>query len=264
MNSRVLSVFLLSVSLVFSGCSNNFTSPKKDAADRTLLTVNGDRITARDVQRELALRAKQDPSFKVTPETSRQQLETIINRRVMIQEAARRHLAEEESFVNTIRAFWEQTLIRNLISQVNAEVAKSITVSDAEVRQFYGKLSENVSFDVAISPNRKTAEGLAAKIKAGEEIKWDQKLGPAGFIELASPALEDAFTMKTGQWKLYFENDMYYLVRVLAREPVTPPALEEARKQIEDILKQRKLRDRLEDWLKEKRSKAKIVIVPKK
>ena len=236
---------------------------KEDASNPLILTVNGDRITAKDLKRELDFRARQDPSFKVTPDASKQQLETMINRRVMIQDAVKRRLAEEETFVSTIRNFWEQTLIRNLLTQVGAEVEKSVKVTDAEIQDFYSKLSEKVSFEVARSVDRKTIDALTENVKKGEPVAWDEKLGPAMFTELSSPALEDAFSMKAGEWKVYLEKGLYYLIRVSAREPATPPAMQEIRKQIEDTLKQRKVRDGLEVWLQKKRADAKIVLPQK-
>src|SRR3989338_1259688 len=97
-------IFLFTLIALFvltaSGCSRSLGSPKNaDPNDKTILTVNGDRVTTQDVKRELAVRAAQDPSFKATPSVLNQQLEVIVNRRILIQEATKRRLAEEETFV---------------------------------------------------------------------------------------------------------------------------------------------------------------------
>ncbi|OIO37803.1 MAG: hypothetical protein AUJ71_04440 [Candidatus Omnitrophica bacterium CG1_02_49_16] len=238
------------------GCSN--ASKTADPNNPVILTVNGDKITAGEIKRELALRAKQDPSFKVTPAALTQQLEIVVNRRILIQEATRRKLAEEETFVNTIRNFWEQTLIRDLFNQMGAEAAKSVTVSEEEIKAYYAKLSQKVTFDIARNAQKKTVEELAEKLKQGQTIAWNEKVGPAGYEELSSPALDGAFSLGVGEYKTYQEGGIYYLVRVAAKEPAQPPALEDVRGKIENHIKQRKQQAALETWLKETRAKAKI------
>lgn len=259
MNIRRKTSFFVLIALfllVASGCSG--ASKAADPDNRVILTVNGDKITAKDVKRDLILRSRQDPSFKVTPTALNQQLEIIVNRRLLIQEAMRRKLAEEAGFVNTIRNFWEQTLIRDLFNQMGAQVAKSVTVSEEEVKAYYAKLSQKVTFDVSRDAKKKTIEELALKLKQGQGIALNEKVGPAGYEELSSPALDDAFSLGVGEYKIYQEGGIYYLVRVAAKEPVQPPAFQDIREKIENRIKQRKQQAALEKWLKNQRAKARI------
>ena len=258
MNIKRRTAFFVLIAL-FSfapGCSN--TSKTQDVDNPVILTVNGDKITAKDLKREFALRSRQDPSFKTTPIVLTQQLEIMVNRRLLIQEATRRKLAEKETFVNTIRNFWEQTLIRDLFNQMGAEVAKSVTVREEEVEMYYAKLSEKVTFEVARDSQKKTVEELALKLKQGQSILWNETVGPVGYEELSSSMLDEAFSLGVGEYKTYLEVGIYYLVRVAAKEPVAPPALKDIHEKIENRIRQNKQRSVLEKWLKETRAKAKI------
>lgn len=264
MNQRNF-VFFTLISLLFltPGCVSK-ASQTQDLNNQVILTVNGDKVTVRDVRRELSLRAKQDPGLKVTPSLLNQQLELIVDRRILIQEATKRHLAEEESFVNTIRIFWEQTLIRNLLEKMTAELERTITVSDKEINDTYAKMSQNVTFQIARSTQKNIAQGQLEQLKKGQDISWDEKLGPVAYEEISSRMLEKAFDLSIGQSELYFDNGVYYVVKVLSKEPVSLPAMDTLRKKIESMVKQRKEQAALDSWLKERRSKSKIKLAPSK
>ena len=269
MNKRKFSFFIILVSFFsltscLAGCSKVSFSKVSNPDNKVLVTVNGDKITARDVKRELAIRLKQDPSFKITPAILTQQLEIIINRRILIQEATHRKLAEEEAFVNTIRNFWEQTLIRNLLDRMGNELEKSVTVSDAEIQDYYSKMSQQVTFQIVRNTQKEAMDELEQKVKQGQDITWDEKVGPAGIEDITSPVLENAFALGMGEFKVYFDNGVYYLVRVFMKDSMPSLALEGIRTKIETQIRQRKQQAVLENWLKEKRAKAKIVIVANK
>ena len=250
---------MLSFFILVSGCSNVSSKSISDPNSELILTVNGGRITSKDVKEELALRAKQDPSFKLTPAIRTQQIEIIVNRRILIQEAMRRKLAGEENFVKTIRNFWEQTLIRNLLNQLSGELEKSVTVSAAEVDEYYSKMSYKITFQVARNSQKKAVEELEQKLKQGQDILWDEKIGPVEYEAVASPILANAFSLSTGEHKVYSEGNVTYLVRILTKEPIVPPALDSVRTKIELQIKQHKQQAAFEDWLREKRSQAKII-----
>lgn len=253
---RMAFFILISLFSFLPGCS--YTSQPSDPNRQVILTVNGDKITVGEIKREMALRAKQDPSFKATRAALAQQLEIIVNRRLLIQEAARRRLAEQETFVETIRNFWEQTLVRNLFNQMSDELAKSMTVSENEINAYYSKLSQKVTFEMSRSAQKKTLDELAEKLRRGKIVPLNETIGPVEYGDIASPGLEEAFSLGIGESKIYFENGLYYLVRIAAKIQVQPPALQDVREKIEDRIKQRKQQAALEKWLKDQRAKARI------
>lgn len=130
---------LLAISslLFVSGCS-------KESSDdgKSVVSVNEERISLEAFQREIAIRSKQDPSFKITPLTVKEQLDTAVDRKLMIQEAMKMGLANNEDFARTIQVFWEQTLIRELIEAKNQEWKDRLFVTEQEVHDYYNRINE--------------------------------------------------------------------------------------------------------------------------
>jgi hypothetical protein len=89
---QILLCFAFLVFGFLSGCGKE-GPPKKDV----VAYVNKEPITASELKREIALRLKAEPDFKVTPQTEREQLEVMISRKLIIQEAMEKGFAKEES-----------------------------------------------------------------------------------------------------------------------------------------------------------------------
>ena len=75
----ILIVFLL------AGCGKAMKPVAKKPADKIIATVNGEPIYNKDVKEALALRLKNNPSFKVTPNTLKEQIDLIIDERLALQ-----------------------------------------------------------------------------------------------------------------------------------------------------------------------------------
>lgn len=261
---KKLSIWLAGLGLcfvlgIFTGCT-----PKPAAsADPVIASVNGDPITAKDLKRELALRFKQNPSFKVTPETLHDELDIMIDRKLLIQEAMRRKITEEENFAAAIRTFWEQTLVRILMGRLSREFAVSTPATDAEVGDYYSKLSFKATFDVVKSDSRPALERVLADMKAGKPVEWQQKIGPVSYDELRSPALTEAFSLNAGAADIFSEGTDYYLIRLEAKNPASPPPLDSIKDKIRESLSRRKAQAAFDAWLGQKRAKADIKIEPK-
>lgn len=181
---------LLLIILIFSGCSKQPFASKKPA-EKVLATVNREPIYLRDFKRELAIRSKQDPSFKITPETLKEQIDIMVNRRLVIQEAMKKKLAEEDRFVNTIRTFWEQTLIRDFVDYKNKEFENYVYVTDAEIKDFYNKIAEEKS--ATLPPFDEIYPRLKAQIKE-QKLKdafedWLQEAKEKADIKINDEAL---------------------------------------------------------------------------
>ena len=55
--------------------------------DKIIATVNGEPIYAKELKLALALRVKDDPSFKVTANTFKEQIDIMVNERLLLQGA---------------------------------------------------------------------------------------------------------------------------------------------------------------------------------
>ncbi len=254
---------LLALSLIAAGCSKTPSRPEEPA----VAVVDGDRIGRKDLQYELQVRSKQDPAFQATPAALTEQIEILIDRRLLIQEAVRRKLAEEDEFVLTIRNFWEQTLVRRLMEELSYELSQGIAVSDAEIAAFYAKLSVQATFEIARRTTRQEAEALvqSAPAAAGAPAGWDETAGPVTYDRLTSPFLERAFDeLEPGGASVFEQNGIFYAVRLLSKEAVTPPELTRISSAIKRVITQRKQRAAFAEWIRQKRSRAKIRVLTEK
>ena len=86
---KFLTLFIIGV-FILSGCA------KIKSSDKVIATVNGEPIYLKEFKRELALRVKQDPSFKISSDTFNELLEAMIDKKLIIQEAMKKRLAEKD------------------------------------------------------------------------------------------------------------------------------------------------------------------------
>ena len=249
-------IFTFLAACLTAGCLRPGVS-KPDAADVVAL-VNGDPITTKALRREIALRSKKDPSFKATPRSICEQLDVLINRRLLIQEAQSRKITENERFTLTIQTFWEQTLVRLLMDSLYEEFRPAATVTDAEVREFYSKLDEKATFQVLASENEEAVTATEKTAQSGGTVAWQRTIGPVRYGDIRSEALEKAFEMTPGQVKVFRQGSLTTLVKLVSKETDEPPSLETIRPNIETSIKERKQRRAFENWFSEKRRTANV------
>ena len=130
-------VFWIVLTLVSTvGCAS-----KKEADELEVIAkVNGEEICLKDLKREIAIRLRQDPSLELDDSALNEMTDTLIKRRIIIQEAAKKNMAQEPRFVDTIKTFWEQTLIREFIEYKNTEFEGYVSVTDEEIKDFYANI----------------------------------------------------------------------------------------------------------------------------
>lgn len=238
---------------IFSGCA------KVKPSEKVVATVDGEPVYLKNFKRELALRVKQNPSFRITPNTMNEMLDMIIDRKLVIQEAMEKNLSEQQRFVDTIQTFWEQTLVRDFIDYKNEEVEHLIYVTNSEIRDYYEKLKTRMTFNIAKRARLHDIDMLMEKLKNGETIEWDTTVS-LSYEEVPSQALAKAFELPAGEMDIFEEGNMYYLVYVVDKETISVPPLEEAYRDIKEKIAQRKQRLAFNEWLKDKRSESNIKV----
>jgi len=169
-SSRIIAL-LFCVGLM-SGCA------QKEKASKAIATVNGEPIYMDSLKRELSIMVKRDPSIEINPKTLQKATDMLIEKKIIIQEAMKKKMAEEKKFVDTMEAFWEQTLIRDFIEYKTAERERYVFVTDQEVREYYNNLlaqnAELPPFDEVAAELRWRLEQLK-KAKAFEDWLEAQK-----------------------------------------------------------------------------------------
>ena len=133
---RLLILLCTGFACLLSGCSG-------DGADegRPMAKV-GDYVFTEKAFRE---RAAEWAYFQgigaLTQEKKRALLEQEIDKELLIQEAVRLHLHEEDLFRRTIENYWEQTLVTSLLEKKSKEIKDTIIVTAEEVQARYRQMT---------------------------------------------------------------------------------------------------------------------------
>jgi hypothetical protein len=260
LNSPFIFIFFLSIIVILSAC--NRTCPLSKT-DKVVAYVNNEPIFASDLKRSMALKAQQDPLLITTPDVQQEQLDIMIDRKLIIQEALQKGLARQDSFVETIKTFWEQTLIRELIDFKKKEFQNYLYVTDKEIKQYYDNLTKRVTFKVLKSRNKQDIDDVYNKIKENKPVEtdsWDT-IGPIGYDDIASNVLYEAFGLQEGEFKIIEEPPSYYLVTAVGKLDIALKPLETLRPQIEKRIRVIKEQRLFDEWLKDKRKNAKVKLI---
>ena len=128
---KYLAVFL--AILFIAGCS---AKPKgKDV----LAKINNYEITSEEF--ETAFK-NSSLGLRNTPESRREYLDNLINQKLILQEAQKKNMDKEQSFLKAVERFWEQTLLKIALDDKTAQISGSVQVSDDEVKLAYEKLPD--------------------------------------------------------------------------------------------------------------------------
>jgi len=129
MTGKRLMLFLSLAFLFVSGCCQNFSvSADKD----TIIIVNDYNITRKEFENEFNASAygKID-----TPEARKDFLNTLIDRKLILQYAQKEGLDKKKSFLRSIEKFWEQSLLKIALDNKTKEVESKISTSDWEAKK---------------------------------------------------------------------------------------------------------------------------------
>ncbi|MCX5701741.1 MAG: SurA N-terminal domain-containing protein [Candidatus Omnitrophica bacterium] len=142
----------LSVLILIIGCSRAYKEDKS-----VLARINDYQITKEEFEQEF-----KDSSFgRVdTPESRREFLNNLINRKLILQDAQERAWDKDKSFLKMIERFWEQSLLKTALDKKAKEIAGSASVSDKSIEEVYNKMVSEGNTD-------KTYD------KMYNQIKWE-------------------------------------------------------------------------------------------
>ncbi|MFA5145926.1 MAG: SurA N-terminal domain-containing protein [Candidatus Omnitrophota bacterium] len=247
---------IIAIAVLLQGCGTS----GRPANEEVVARVNKDTVTKTDLMRDLALRARFDPDFKISPDTEQEQLESMIEKKLIIQYAMEKGLARDERFVNSIRLIWEHALIKDFIDYKKKEWQDYLFATDDDISRYYDNMSQRVTFKALKSRDRKPVDEAYKKYLKDKDTTGWKVIGPLAYDEIASSAFLDAFEMGKGEAKVFESSPYYYLIEVVERERVDLAPMESMKPEIEKKVVALKERRLFEDWLKDRRKKAKIKI----
>lgn len=251
-----LTISLLALlTFLSSACSRDTERQKKIAL------VNGAPIFLKDYKEEIALISRSNPTFKVNPRSLERQLNTMIDKKLMIQEAVKRGLSDDEQFMKAIKRFWEQTLIRELINIKSGEWSDILFATDEEVRGHYERMQHRLTFNVAEAGSEEEAKTLLSEMAHKKPEAGGDMIGPILLDDVQTGThLYSAFTLPPGEARIYQDKEGYTVIQVVKRERIKLPPLSEVYEQIREELIEQKQQRVLGRWLQEIRESSQITV----
>jgi hypothetical protein len=167
---------LLFSAILLAGCCR----APQDEKD-ILASVNNYRITVKEFDEEFkAYSAGRED----TPEARRKFLDTLIDRKLILQDAEKKGLTKDPGFLKMIEVVWEQSLLKIAINKKEKEIAGSIQVSDREIKEAYNglvkegrtnapydRLYQQIKWDLAKGKQSKEMNGWVADLRKKASIK---------------------------------------------------------------------------------------------
>jgi hypothetical protein len=130
-------LFLFLLMFIF-GCN---PSPKNK---QVLAKINNYEITLDEFKEAF----KDSPyAYSDSEESQKDFLNNLIYRKLLLQDAQKRGLDKDKSFLKMIEKFWEQSLLKLAIDRKTREVAGSVSVGDKEIEDAYNNMAKEIKAD---------------------------------------------------------------------------------------------------------------------
>lgn len=179
MSLRRWFVVVLLAMVVLAGCG----SQADDKSD-IVVRVNNRNITADEFRYALGESYKKG----IEPLTESEKLDLLdqmVKKELLIQEAKKRNLDQDEDFRRTIETYWEQTLIRNLLDQAGEELCGKIHVSKEDISDFK---KEQGATEASMSA-KEIEEEIFERKKTEALREWLEKVKRSASIEINRKAV---------------------------------------------------------------------------
>jgi peptidyl-prolyl cis-trans isomerase C len=270
MNHRVrvaTILFVLFLALYFSGCSD----------DKVLARFDGHTVTVDEYLWEKDNLPEAQRNSLRTIEDKKEFLNKIIVREMLLQEALRLGLQNNETIRYKIENYRRNLLINELL---NRQIEGETVVSDKEVKNYYEThknqfTTETVEASYIVVRTREDAEMIMALLKRGEsfsDLAKKYSIGPGaeaggsiGEITRGQmiPEFEDALfaLQKPGDISPIIETDFgYHIIRLDKTKTTKIIPYDEASKTIRELLTDQKEKEFFENFVKKLEKGIKIEI----
>lgn len=252
--SRHIILLLLTTTLFTLSCSSKHEDKK------VVASINNEPILLSELQKEVAGSAKQHPESRLSSQDVEDRLKTMIERKLMVQEAVRRGLSEDDRFVQTIKTYWEQTLIRELIDAKNREWADRLYVTNDEIKQEYKRSQYRAVIRAARADSKELAEDYRDRMQKGQHVEGAETVGPCFYDDVWQSPLRHAFDMEAGETKTFNYDGAYIVVSVVKKEKIALPPIPVMQDRIKATLLEQKRQKALADWVETLKRTSKIEI----
>ena len=264
----IFTIALLSVliaALSITGCA------RKKTSEKIVAVVNDYKMTVEDFNYESREVLRMGRLLGEIPVTKEDILDALIAKELLLQEAQKRNLDKDRNFMKTIELYWEQTLIRDLLTKKSREIEKTTAVYENEIVDYYDKMKNKIKAKVLVFGNERSGrkllsyEGDVAEYAERESERFallyviPSRLYTLG--EDNSPLENSIFNVESGKNRdLVQINGKWGLIIIEEEIPAEPGPLSAARDRIVKLIKTRKEKALMNEWIDTLRSDARIKI----
>lgn len=176
--------------------------------------------------------------------------DAMITRELLIQEAERQNINKEESFRQSLKQFYENSLIKILLDRKNEQL--TATVTDGELDGYIALLSKIVTFTRLDAIPQSAAEAGSAKGLTNTVL----------FVDLATPVKMLLSSLQPGQYGVQFDTGTEkYAIRLDKVEPSPDPAAGNVdRQRLSATMTEYKREQQMNEWLADLKRNATITI----
>lgn len=223
------------------------------AEEVVLATVDGEPVTAADLEEEFTRRHAGHARFLGGPSEIREFLDKVIDRRLLIAEAYRLELDRVPVVAESVAAFAEQKAIERLLAEEITEKAKP---TEDEIREAW-KTKTTTLTDVRqiVVETADEARAVRAELAAGADFETLARARSKARSRLRGGRLgEVGWGSQALEWEAAVEQlepgalsepiagpEGWEIVQLVGRRTVEPPDYSKARSRIADILERRAL-----------------------
>jgi hypothetical protein len=177
-------------------------------------------------------------------------IDNIITRELLIQEAERREIHKEESFRQSLKSYYENSLVKTLLDRQNETL--QVSVSEDEINGYLGYLGKVVTFS--------RLETIPAS--PAEAEKTPGVSNTALFSELATPVRLLLASLKPSQFAVKYDtgSEAYALRLDSVQDGPEKASKPVERERVREMLIGHKKEQQMNRWLVDLRQKATITI----
>lgn len=240
---KYLYIILAIVSLATLLSLISFLPEKKTSQEDIAITINGHDIGQGAVISE-------GKKFGYHSEQQSELFDTLITRELLLQEAQSQAIDKEENFRESLKNYYENSLIKILLDRQNSKI--EVAVNDADVDNYISFLGKIVTF-TRLDTIPDSAEAVAAA---------KGLTNTALFTDLAMPVRILLSSLKPGQFAIKFDTGTEkYALRLDSMQPAPDYTAKTAdRRHIAEILEEQQKEQQMNRWLSELKQKATITI----
>jgi len=291
----VCAIVLLTIICFLAAAATCLSEESK--SDKLLATVGDKKITESDLFEKISMLPPQFRARYQTEEAKQKLLEQTVKFTLLSKEARKLGIHEKKDVARKIEEITNNIIIQELTKQ---EITDKITVTDAEMKAYYKKNQKEfikpekvkaslIMFAVGKDdpPNKKDSQMAKAtaalkRLKAGEgfkavakEVSEDKRTkkrgGNTGFFsrgkrtKIYGDKFEDAaFSLNKGQLSGVVKGDKgLFIIKLEDKKPEVKQKLEEVKKRIERIIKQKKHKELYDAYLEKLKKKYPVTMYDK-